>query len=134
MNCDKKFSEGRVGADPRLKIALDDGALSWRIQDMNAVTARECAARIALHIRNMDMYGKGSVESRKVGKVGAMIVVTSYEDEPPSICVAHEPESGAVQASVSGMTLFQATIVCESFVFEMNKMMMGETIQHGAAI
>lgn len=133
MSCDDKFSEGRAVSDPRLKITLKDGGMSWKTQDMNFVTARECAARAALHIRKMDMYAVGGAESRKVDS-GTMIVVTAYPDEDmQTICLAHNPEDGAIQVAVNGVTLFQATILCESFVFEMNKQMIGEAM-NGAAI
>lgn len=135
MSCDEGFSEARVAADPRLKITLKDGGLSWKTQDMNFVTARECAARAALHIRRVDMYGSDQEWGRIVDDdIGPMVIMNRFDSEDQqTICIAHETGSGAVQIAVNGMAMFQATILCESLVSEMNKAMVGEEM-NGATI
>jgi hypothetical protein len=121
QNCDDKFTDGRVLPDPRLKVTLDpDGVMGWRYQDMNEVTARECVRRLAHHMRMADMYESG-LNIRKDERAGYMIEVTTYPDMPEkTICIAHHPKSGAIQAAVSGMSVFQATILCDSLAFEMD--------------
>lgn len=135
MGCEDKIGLPRDAADSRLRITLDDGKMAWKIQDMNFATARECAARAALHLRKMDIYAIGGNESREIEGVGPMVVAAVYPDEEmQTVCLVHEPESGAIQVAVNGITIFQATILCESFVFEMNQRMMGVPIDNGAAI
>lgn len=135
MSCEDKFGETRSVTDPRLKITLaDDGGLLWKTQDMNFVTARECAARLGMFVRMTDMFSGTFPEAIVDSVAGRMIEFERFGDEEKqTICMAHHPGSGAIQAAINGMTLFQATILCESFVFEMNKAMMGETM-NGATI
>jgi hypothetical protein len=122
MDCDKQFDQPRAIMDPRMKIMLDgDGKLSWRIQDMNPATARECARRIGLHMMMIDLYGAFPI---RVGTSGPMIELTGHSNygDQKAICVAHNVDSGAIQFSISGVDIFQATMMCESFVHYANAM------------
>ena len=135
-DCEKKFSEPRAVADPRLRIVLDENAgLVWRYQDMNQVTAREILKRVALHLRLADMYKPDALMIAEHPEAGYMIDVEYHPDLPEkSICIAHHPESGAIQAAISGMTIFQACILCDSASYEFDMSNYAVVEEHGATI
>ena len=120
-NCDELFQKARAVPDPRLKVSLmDNGGINWKYQDMNPVTAREILKRLVTHLRMTDIY-QSSLGIVVHEKAGPMMQVEYLIDMPEAtICVAHHPASGAVQAAVSGMTIFQACILCDSVSNELD--------------
>lgn len=121
-DCDDKFAKVRAIPDPRLKATLkDDGSMEWKYQDMNQVVARELCQRAALHLRLTDMYNR-SDGIKTHPEAGLMAQVEYYPDLPEkSVCFAYHPKSGAFQASVSGMTIFQACILLESAALDIER-------------
>ena len=122
-DCEKKFKKNRTRFSPRaLVIITEKEGLEWKYQDMNHVTMRELLLRLAMYLRMRELFEQMPLVEE--GEVGSMITVREYPELlEQKICISYEPLTGAMQAAISGIPVFQACVLCESVAHYLNMQM-----------
>jgi len=105
--------------ESRLCIEPVDDQINWRFENMSYIQIREVCQRLGVYLRFMDM-GLPLTQT-PVSGVGNMISIMHYPDMPEvKICVVMHPLTGAIQASISGTTLFSAGVLCDEIIRFLN--------------
>ena len=99
-----------------IKLVTDETGttVDWKFQNMSYQQVREVCQRVALAIRT------------NVSGIGNNLVAIEYLEleESPQICILFHPLFGAIQASISGASPFDACIMCDEVIWAINTQIM----------